>query len=208
MNIYRILDIPFVYRLSQFVLAPAKPLFMKKIWESAFDVSLSPVLDVGCGPSLIGPRPSGKLYGVDINSRYLESYLRESFSTKNKNNQETIVKEGSSICLPFDDGFFLEVRANGFLHHLTDKDVSLTDKEMYRCLAPGGQLVILEDVWPESIYKRPLAWLIRKFDQGQFMRTEEQLVTLFSNAIGEPAIIQRHTYTLIGTELCFLKWMK
>lgn len=207
MNIYRVLDIPFVYNLSQIVLAPGKPILLKKIWANAFDVNRSPVLDVGCGPRLIGPRPKGLLCGVDINSRYLKSYLRES-QVANRNKQETVIKEGSSTCLPFDDNFFHEVRANGFLHHLSDNDVYETAKEMYRCLSPDGQLVILEDVWPRSKFKRPLAWLIRRFDQGQFMRTEEQLVELFRGAIGSPIITERHTYTLLGTELCLLKWVK
>lgn len=200
MNIYKILDIPVVYKLSQFFLAPGKKIFMKNIWAATFDLSRSPVLDVGCGPKLIGPRPNGVLYGVDINVRYLESFLKES--------EGAIVKEGNSANLPFEDNFFLEVRANGFLHHINDDEVISSAKEMYRCLAPGGQLVILEDVWPRSKFSRPLAWLIRRFDRGAFMRTEEELIDLFEDAIGSPATVKRYTYTLFGTELCFLKWDK
>lgn len=209
MSIYKILDIPFFYKLSQIILAPGKPIFMKNIWADAFDVGRSPVLDVGCGPKLIGPRPEGTLYGVDINVRYLESYLKESqVACLKSGTQRTIVKEGTSTSLPFEDNFFLEVRANGFLHHMDDDDLKVSAKEMYRCLAPGGQLVILEDIWPKSKFRRPLAWLIRRFDRGAFMRTEKELISLFTDAIGKPAVTKRHTYTLIGTELCFLKWIK
>lgn len=209
MNIYKILDIPFFYKLSQMILAPGKPMFMKGIWAEAFDIGRSPVLDVGCGPKLIGPRPEGALYGVDINVRYLESYLRESQLTGLKySSQKTEVIEGTSTSLPFEDNFFLEVRANGFLHHINDDDLRISAKEMYRCLSPGGQLVILEDIWPRSKLWRPLAWLIRRFDRGEFMRTEDKLISLFTDAIGKPAVTKRHTYSLLGTELCFLKWIK
>ena len=79
---------------------------------------------------------------------------------------------------------------------------------MYRCLAIGGQLIILEDVWPKSFLRRPFAWLIRKYDQGKFMRSEEELVRLFRDVIDEPVCIERHTYTFIGTELLYMKWIK
>lgn len=209
MNIYRILDIPFFYKLSQIVFAPGKPLFMKNIWGAVYDLNRSPVLDVGCGPKLIGPRPKGELYGVDINANYLSSFLREGERVGVQNcKSKVIVKECSATSLPFEDDFFLEIRANGFLHHMCDDDVMLSAREMYRCLSRGGHLVILEDVWPKSKFRRPLAWLIRRLDRGDFMRTEEELITLFSEAIGGPATCKRYTYTLFGTELCFLKWEK
>ena len=189
MNIYSILDIPFVYKLSQIILAPGKRQFMKKIWSVAFDVNRSPVLDVGCGPKLIGPRPKGELYGADINAGYLNSFLREAENTGGMNGKSrTIIKQCSATNLPFDSNLFLEIRANGFLHHMNDSDVILSAKEMYRCLSHEGQLIILEDVWPRSKFRRPLAWLIRKFDRGEFMRTEEELIELFKEAIGAPAI--------------------
>lgn len=209
MNLYKILDIPIVYKLSQIILAPGKPLFMKKVWGAAFDVERSPVLDVGCGPKLVGPRPKGELYGVDINAKYLDSFLKEAEKADGSNGKSrTIVNKCSSTNLPFENNFFLEIRANGFLHHMCDGEVSLSAKEMYRCLSPGGQLVILEDVWPRSKFRRPLAWLIRRLDRGDFMRTEEKLISLFRDAIGSPTISKRYTYTLFGTELCFLKWVK
>lgn len=209
MNFYKILDIPFVYTLSQLLLAPGKPFFMKSIWSDAFDVDRSPVLDVGCGPKLIGPRPNGHLCGADINVRYLESFLKESEGVNVKSSaQSTTISECSSTNLPFEDNFFLEIRANGFLHHICNDDVKASAQEMYRCLSPGGHLVILEDVWPRSKFRRPLAWLIRRFDRGVHMRTEEELLALFSDAIGSPAVVKRHTYTLLGTELCLMKWVK
>lgn len=209
MNIYRILDIPFIYKLSQIILAPGKPLFLKKIWGAVFDVNRSPVLDVGCGPKLIGPRPRGELYGVDISAQYLESFLKEAETAHGESCKlKTIVQKCSSTNLPFDANFFLEIRANGFLHHMNDDDVRLSAKEMYRCLSHGGQLVVLEDVWPRSKFRRPLAWLIRRLDRGNFMRTEEELIALFTEAIGSPSVSRRYTYTLFGTELCFLKWVK
>lgn len=158
MNIYKILDIPFFYNLSQRVFAPGKSIFMKSIWAGAFDVKSSPVLDVGCGPKLIGPRPLAVLYGLDINLGYLESYERESqMAGLRDGRQITKVREGVSTNLPFEDNFFQEVRANGFLHHISDEDLIKSAKEMYRCLLPKGQLVILEDVWPKSKFRRPLA---------------------------------------------------
>lgn len=209
MSIYKILDIPFFYKLSQIIFAPGKPLFMKKIWATAFDVNLSPVLDVGCGPKLIGPRPKGELYGVDISAQYLTSFVKDAERFGSQDNQsKVIVKECSATSLPFQDDFFLEIRSNGFLHHMSDDDVKMSAKEMYRCLSPGGHLVVLEDVWPKSKLTRPVAWLIRRFDKGDFMRTESELVKVFAEAIGRPSTCVRYTYTLFGTELCFLEWKK
>lgn len=207
--IYRILDIPYVYKLSQIILAPGKSVFMRKIWASAFDLNKTPVLDVGCGPALIGPRPKGLLFGVDISHDYLSAYVnnelaRQEDSAPNK----TFVALASSACLPFHAKTFLEVRAIGFLHHLPDGTVHESAKEMYRCLAPGGELVILEDIWPSSKWSRPIAWLIRRFDRGEFMRSEAELLTVLEEAIGAPDIALRRMYTFFGAELLMMKWKK
>lgn len=213
-KIYGLLDIPWVYRLSQVLLAPGKSLLFNRICNRIFHQSTGLVLDVGCGPKLVTPRPPGRWVGVDINESYIRKYTG---GFLDKNPEWVSHPPDSRKCLgflapadhlPFADASFDEVRAVGFLHHLSHETGLGAIREMYRCLRPGGTLIVLEDIWPLKAWTRPIAWLTRKLDRGKFMRTQAELLELFQEACPGPWEWKRYTYTFTGSELLHLNRTK
>ncbi|HVZ80103.1 MAG TPA: class I SAM-dependent methyltransferase [bacterium] len=209
-GLYAILDIPWVYRLSQTLLAPGKPWMIQKVFDLAFPHSRGKVLDLGCGPKLVTPEPKGLLVGVDINEAFLRDYTGGSLDrdprlvARPPKGRTRLGYRASVDHLPFAAHTFDEIRAVGFLHHLPDRVLEQAVKEMRRCLKPGGRVVVLEDVWPRNGWTRPMAWFIRRFDRGAHMRDQEGLLRIFTKAWPGKWETSRHTYTLTGSELLYL----
>ncbi len=213
-ELYAILDIPWVYRLSQIILAPGKPWLFKRLCDRVFAGSQGKILDVGCGPKLVTPKPQGLLVGVDVNEAFLREYTG-GFLDKDpalvinpSPSREKLGYLAPVDHMPFADGSFDQVRAVGFLHHLPDDELARGIREMDRCLKKGGRFVVLEDVWPRRAWARPIAWVIRRLDRGEFMRTQEELLELFQKACPGKWEWERCNYTFIGSELLYLNRVK
>jgi len=146
--LYRLLEFPFVYNLSQWILAPGAGFFLKKHFYSLFSQSRGLILDVGCGPALNTLSAQGTICGVDINFEYVKRYA-------NSPRQKGIV--ASAVAIPFRKDVFEESRCFGLLHHLSKEAASMTVREMVRCTRPQGRIVILDNVWPRRAFLRPLA---------------------------------------------------
>jgi SAM-dependent methyltransferase len=209
-QLYGLLDIPWIYRLSQILLAPGKPWMMKRVFERAFSRSEGRVLDMGCGPKLVTPEPKGLLVGVDINESFVRKYTG-GFLDKNPksvfhppDSRNRLGFLASVDNLPFENGSFDEVRAVGFLHHLPHEVLVKAIGEMFRCLRKGGKVIVLEDVWPVRGWTRPIAWIIRRLDRGDYMRSQEELLALFQEAWPGHWEQERYTYTFTGSELLYL----
>ena len=213
-GLYRLLDVPWVYKLSQFILSPGKKWLFKRLCEKVFRGSRGLVLDVGCGPELITPPPEGLLVGVDINPVFIREYTGEGVDqdpaliSNPPSGRKRLGYVAPVSHMPFADGTFDQVRAVGFLHHLPQDEMVRGIREMDRCLKRGGRFVVLEDVWPRRNWSRPIAWLVRWLDRGRFMRTEEELLTLFQQACPGKWVWERHNYNMIGSELLYLNRMK
>lgn len=213
-SLYALLDIPWVYRLSQAVLAPGKPWMIQKVFDLAFPHSKGKVLDLGCGPQLVTPAPQGLLVGADINEAFLRDYTGGFLDkdprlvVKPPKGRTRLGFKASVDRLPFAANSFDEVRAVGFLHHLPDKVLEGAFKEMRRCLKPGGRVVVLEDVWPRRGWTRPAAWFIRRFDRGEYMRTQKEMERIVQKAWPGAWKFSRHTYTLTGSEMLYLTRVK
>ena len=196
---YRLLEHPLIYNISQHIAAPGFNFLLKKYFQTIFNGSGGLVLDVGCGPRLNTPAPQGDLYGVDNNFDYVKQYTQA-------RNQIGIV--GLADCIPFKDNVFNESRCFGLLHHLTRETALSTVREMIRCTKTGRRVIILDNVWPRNPYLRPLAWLSRRLDRGQWVRREEELLGLAEEAHAGPWQINRFTYTFIGQEAVALTLQK
>jgi len=212
--IYRLLEIPFVYRLSQVILAPGRWRLITPVFSRIFDPKTQRVLEIGCGPTPITPEPEKLLVGVDINSSYIKEYTL-GFLDVDPNlifNPPAARRRLGYLAkadkLPFQEPNFDEARSISFFHHLTDEEVILSVREMYRCILPGGRIIIFEDVWPKSGLKRPAAWLIRRFDRGGHMRHEEHLIGLFQKALPGALTWERLTYTYTGLEYVCVQFVK
>ena len=203
-SLYRLLDFPFIYSLSQKLLAPGAELLSNKMFKQLFDESKGLILDVGCGPVLTTPHPNGIVIGIDTNIYYARNYLKShrklNFCRK-VNDFVTYGVVSSSEALPFEDDAFEESRCVGQLHHLSHASALLTIKEMIRCTHQDGRIVIFDNVWPRQPCFRPLAWLTRKLDRGKWIRTEEGLLDLVNSACVSNCQYKRFTYTFTGLEV-------
>ena len=203
-RLYRLLEYPIIYTISQKLLAPGSGLLLRKCYKDVFRESRGYILDVGCGPLLTTPRPNGTIVGIDINPLYVKRY-GSAGADKGPNG----ISDYSDRCmgivcsadsLPFDENFFDESRCNGLLHHLPPESALFTMKEMIRCTRPSGKIIIFDNVWPRVSLYRPLAWLTRRFDRGEWVRTEEELLELANAAHPGNWYHKRFTYSFTGLE--------
>ena len=188
--LYRLLDSPAIYRLSQWVLAPGGRRRCGRKFRQLLEVvpPAERILDVGCGPASVlwplGLRPTG----LDLSDAYTEAYRRAG--------GEAVTASAEAV--PFPDDSFDGVWTAGLMHHLPDQVVRRTVGEMIRVCSPGGWVVIVDNLMPEPAWRRPLAWLVRKMDRGRFVRHQRDLERLLVNR--ERWRCERFTYTVTGLE--------
>jgi SAM-dependent methyltransferase len=104
--------------------------------------------------------------------------------------------------LPFSDRSFRIVYSEAVLHHVDDAGSTQLVRDMLRVCRPDGRVVVMDSVWPRSIF-RFVPWLLRRADRGRHVRTEEQLLAVLAAAGGEIVSAPRITYSWIGLE-CLL----
>jgi SAM-dependent methyltransferase len=212
--IYRILEIPWVYSLSQAVLAPGQRWLDQKFFAKIYTEPKELSLDVGCGPRVLRPVGGGKVVGVDLNPEYVARYTGGWVDT----DLEVVHARGSQrtrfgfACsadsLPFRDGLFDEVRCERLLHHLTDRQAADAVREMERCLRPGGRIVLMDIVFPRRAWRRPVAWTMLKLDRGEWVRREEELRRLVAGACPGDWSATRYTCNYLGVEALALLFHK
>ena len=189
--IYRLLDRPLAYRFAQKVLAPGAATARRRLVGRQWDDSApsTPALDVGCGPRswLAGLAPT--TFGVDLSLPYLRVF-------REAGGHGTLASADS---LPFARGSFGSVWSFGLLHHLPDSVATAAIVEMVRVCRGGGRVVVFDGVYPERWWSRPLAYLIRRLDRGEFMRSQRALQALFPNR--EAWGFERRTSAYTGLEL-------
>jgi 2-polyprenyl-3-methyl-5-hydroxy-6-metoxy-1,4-benzoquinol methylase len=139
------------------------------------------VLEIGCSVGNISGAfrafPEVEFTGVDVDPHAIElakhrfrKYPNFTFTTNSLNE---ISRKG----VQFDYVLFAAM-----LHHVSDEEGFMLLREAVKCTASGGRLVIYE---PEAI-KASDGWFLRffvsNFEQGNFLRTREQLLSLVERA--------------------------
>ena len=212
--LYRLLEIPFVYRLSQILLGPGAGRMLGPILGKIFTSHPRRMLDVGCGPFLNTPDPEGLIVAVDINPSYINQYTGGFIDQDPRlifdppPSRRRLGYLASADKLPFPDASFDEIRSSGLFHHLTDTEAVGALKEWNRCLQPGGWMMILDAVLPVRPWARPLAWLTRRLDRGTHMRRQEDLLKIFQQVCPGDWHWERYTYSYTGLELLYLRYEK
>lgn len=205
--LYRLLESSKIYNLSQWFFCPGISKLLPKVFEYAFGDSKGLMLDLGCGPVLTTPPFNGQTVGLDYNIDYLRNYpsIKTSTFSKDQDRLQNYFKVvGSADVLPFKEGSFDECRSSGLLHHLANDCAISAIKEMFRCAKKNGKVIIIDNVWPKNSLARPLAWLIRRLDRGEWIRNEEDLIRMVNCAVTGQWQHKRFTYTVNGLECLVL----
>jgi SAM-dependent methyltransferase len=187
--LYRLLDKPWVFRLSQIVCAPGHVTVIRNTITKLLRQYPAPhrLLDVGCGPSSWLWRVGLHPIGLDLSAPYAREFARQG--------EPPVI--GSAASLPFADGTFDAVWTVFLLHHLSDDQVRQTVSEMLRVCMAGGYVAIIDGVMPKRPATRPVAWMLRRIDRGGHFRDEESLRALVQT---RPGTAQRFTYAATGLE--------
>ena len=190
MNIYRILEIPIVYRMSQVLLAPGGARSIFKHLSRAFAQMPQPtaILDVGCGPSSFLWNFGMKPVGLDFCHAY----------TKKFHDAGNFSVTASAAVLPFPADSFDLVFSMSLLHHLPDTMARETVGEIIRVTRPGGQAVLFDPVLPKAAWRRPQAWALCKLDRGRFIRSQGDYESCVLG--GSEWKTSRFTHSYLGAE--------
>ena len=125
----------------------------------------SRILDVGCGTGTAVLRlaervPQGRACGVDISS----AMIAEAEAKRPAGARGVEFRCASADAMPYPDGSFDHVLCTNSFHHYPDPLRALA--EIRRVLAPGGQLVVLENAPDLSWYTWAWDHVLRRLEKG------------------------------------------
>ena len=147
-----------------------------RVSELLADFCRGKVLDIGCGPALVGNLFLGKpieYYGVDV-SEAMIAFCRESFGE----NPQFAFSVQEIETLAFPDASFDVVLCLGVLEYVLDEPGAMD--EVVRVLRPGGVLIatMLNRIGPYELYDR--------FIYGRISGGLEKLARLFNKLAQKP----------------------
>ena len=170
MSLYRLLQSPFIYDLKTRILSFGRRNVRDYLLGTPIARSAdSRILDVGCGTGRHAAISPGFFWGIDLNPRYIRHARKCYPGTFLVMNATHLAFSGDRFDLVF---------CAGLCHHLSDNDVRTTAREMIRVTKQGGQVLIIDGVFPTKA--NFLGRLLFTFDRGHHTRTLETLATLLA----------------------------
>jgi len=160
-GIYKILNIPIVYRFIQ-------RLFYHPRTDSYFHKLIGvteekKILDVGCGPGDNALRfPNSEYVGIDISQEYID----------NANNRFGML--GRFYCVSVDEIEKTDITKidiviiRGVLHHLSDEQISGVLEKLKSIMNPGGVLITLDCTFCPK--QNQISRMLISLDRGLFVR--------------------------------------
>ncbi len=151
-----------VSKLERLLQKEADPAFARRariIFKSLDLRGDEKVLDAGCGRGfyvkvLKTIWPNLKIFGVDIDNRYLLQAKRISRGLNVK------FLKSSVLHLPFRDAFFDRIIASEILEHIEDDEKAIS--EIYRVLKPGGLVIVTVPNKNYPFLWDPLNWILER----------------------------------------------
>lgn len=189
--IYKVLDNPSIFRLSQALLAPGgvKVIlnYLKELLSKLPAQEL--LIDVGCGPLSWLQRMGLKPIGIDFSFIYLTEFIKKG----------TGAIQASAEFLPIASDSIGGVWSFLLFHHLPDDVAKKAINELVRIRKSSGYTVIVDGILPDSFIRSPIAYLIRRMDRGDYMRNLRQFELLLPQR--EKWSVQKFKYSLMGFEM-------
>lgn len=183
------LDHPALYALWQAPFARQK---LRPVGGLASLRHEASVLDAACGPGdhacLFDP---AGYVGIDTNAAYIERAERKYGSTGSRFE----VADARTFDPP--STRFDLVFANSFLHHLDDEGARAALANLARLTAPGGRLLLMDLLLPES--QGPARWLARA-DRGDWPRSQAHWLQLLEPSY-LPQRVEPYSLRLLGLPL-------
>ena len=146
------------------------------------------ILDLCCGPCDILPHLEYLEYvGVDFSEEYIR-HCKKEFSTRE--NTTFIVKDVNAFLNETDSSAKFDiVLLIGGMHHIDDASLLTLLHNIKKVLTPTGRLVTLD-----GCFEPQLSWITRKIlasDRGQFVRTKEAWVKIFTSVFKDYQCVTR-----------------
>lgn len=169
MDLYRILDKAFIYNISQKILAPGDKGQMKDLLNDAIrPYRYSAVLELGAGTGAYSPKDFTNCSVTDINHAYLKN---------GKSGSMPVCCDATKPA--FKPDTFDLVFSMGLSHHLSDMEYRHLLNSVTTILKKNGVFMVLDNIWPTNKIN-PIAYLIRRFDRGKYIRTASQQEKILS----------------------------
>ncbi|MEY9186220.1 ubiquinone/menaquinone biosynthesis C-methylase UbiE [Bradyrhizobium sp. USDA 326] len=169
----RVLELPAVYDLNQFIGQPTVRRYTQLLVEEVPLSAGGDVLDLGCGTGATRRLIPGRYVGIDINPHYIASAKRI------RSGGEFIAMDATKLSFP--DASFDQVISVATTHHLDGEQLQAMALEALRVVRPGGALHIVDAILPVNPRDRAKAMFFR-MDRGRFPRKLEDLVSTVSRA--------------------------
>lgn len=146
--------------IKSILASEADPAFVRRaklILENINPSNDQRILDLGCGRgfyslSLSKLHPRAKIWGVDLNLKYL------AIAKRNAKASGISFRWGDATKLNFQDNYFDFVIASEILEHITDDTFAM--REILRVLRPGGVAMITVPSTSYPFFWDPLNWLL------------------------------------------------
>lgn len=171
----RVLELPAVYDLNQFIGQPTVRRYTQLLVEEVPLSAETKILDLGCGTGATRKLIPGNYVGIDINPDYIASARRI------RAGGEFIAMDATKLSFP--DASFDQVISVATTHHLDGEQLRAMALEALRVVRPGGAFHIIDAILPVDPRDRAKEMFFR-MDRGRFPRKLEDLVATVSRAAG------------------------
>lgn len=169
----RVLELPAVYDLNQFIGQPTVRRYAQLLVEEVPLSAETRMLDLGCGTGATRKLIPGNYVGIDINPDYIASAKRI------RDGGEFIAMDATKLTFP--DASFDQVISVATTHHLDGEQLQAMALEALRVVRPGGAFHIIDAILPVNPRDRAKEMFFR-MDRGRFPRKLEHLVATVSRA--------------------------
>ncbi len=189
MFVRRILEIPFLYQLSQKVFG--KPRGRNEMMKYLKHERNARILDIGCGTADIVNSCflDANYIGFDMQRSYIENDRKKYKGHKNIRFYCENVNDSSILNNLSKQKYDLIIML-GVLHHLDDEECEKCLKSVSVLLKKGGRFVSIDGLrWKgQSLIERKLM----DYDRGQYVRYEEEYLKLIRKYIPDAKYDIRH----------------
>ena len=169
--VYKILELPAVYSLSQILGRPTNDRFRRLIAANVKPASDAEILELGCGVGGFRDSFPASYTGIDINPGYVKQ-ARASLPGK------FAVMDCTSLNYP--DESFDEVVTIATTHHLNGDQLAMMVQEALRVCRLGGHLHVVDAILPLSPNLFKSVWF--GLDRGRFARKLDLLLAILGRA--------------------------